>query len=133
MQARDYIHPHGHAGDESALYSFWRRLAVLHGLGDSGQQRGLDEAEIEIGNPLCQADVRRIRRGRVRRGLTGISWTLNERVWFLASLMLGDSLCRRRGASIGDGARRYQEIDSCKYLFGEPSHVRKSVSGTTPV
>src|SRR5436190_13054524 len=49
MQSRQHIDPHGHASDERALQSFWRGLTILRRLGNGGEQRGLDEAEIAGG------------------------------------------------------------------------------------
>jgi len=52
-----------HVGDEVAIQAFWRSLAILRGLGNGCEQRRLDKAEVEVGNP----DVRVVRGMRVRR------------------------------------------------------------------
>ncbi len=66
MQSRQDIHVHGDASDEDAVQSLWRSLAILRGLGYGGQQRGLDEAEIEIDNLLGHTEVRVVRCARMR-------------------------------------------------------------------
>jgi hypothetical protein len=57
MQPSQHIHAHCHAGDEGTVQSFWRDLAILRRLGDGGEQPGLNEAEIDIGDPLRYADA----------------------------------------------------------------------------
>jgi hypothetical protein len=37
MQSRQHIQSHRHAGDEGALQSSWRSLAILGGFGNGGQ------------------------------------------------------------------------------------------------
>ena len=97
MQPREHIHAHGHPGDEGALQFFGRGLAILCGLCDRGEQRGLDEPEIDIGNPLGHANVRVVRRTRMRRRLAGLQtdiqrdglvFGVTHMSWFLVWFML---------------------------------------------
>jgi hypothetical protein len=97
MQAREHINPHGHSGDERAVQFFWRSLAILRRLGDAGEQHRLNEAEIDIGNPLGHTDVGIVRRTWMRGQLAGFKRTFNAMVVSLASLMVVGSLCDRRG------------------------------------
>jgi hypothetical protein len=71
MQSRQYIHAHRHASHQGAHQSFWRSLAILRGLGNGGQQLGLDEPEIDLGDPLDHAYVCVVRGTRVRGRLAG--------------------------------------------------------------
>ncbi len=62
MQPHKHVHAHRHAGDELAIDRFRGRLAVFRCLRNGPEQRGLDEAEIDIGDALRRADVAVIRR-----------------------------------------------------------------------
>ena len=53
MQARQHIDTHGHPGDEGALQSLRRGLAIFGRLGDRGEECGFDESEIDIGDSLA--------------------------------------------------------------------------------
>ena len=57
---------------ECAVQSFWRRLAILCRLSDGGEERRLDEAEIDMGDPLSHADVCIVRRAWIRGRFAGL-------------------------------------------------------------
>ncbi len=72
MQSCEDIDAHRHAGDEMPLQPLRRGLAVFRRFGDGGEQRGFNEAEIQLGDALRHPDVRVVRGTRMRRRFTGL-------------------------------------------------------------
>ena len=75
-----------------AIEAFQGGLTIPRGLGDGSQHRWLDVAEIDMGDPLCHADVRIVRRTRMSRDSLGFNRTFNGLVLSVDSLMKLDSL-----------------------------------------
>ena len=87
MQSRQHIHAHGHTGDKLALDGLRRRLPVFRRPSNGAEQSRLDEAEVQVGDPLRHADVRVVGGARMRGGSLGFNRTLNAMVLSLVSLM----------------------------------------------